>query len=411
MASNLDRELLNDVFRAYFDARRNKRNTVNQLEFEFEFEKNLICLAKEIQERTYKVGTSVCFMVTHPVQREIFAADFRDRVVHHLIFNYLNPLFDSKLIRDCYSCRKGFGTADGIERIQHHMRSVTHNHTRRAYVLKLDIQGYFMSIDRELLYNKVEKIVLSPANRADTRKDMELFLLREVIFSDSTKDCRIKGGPAEWEGLPPSKSLFNSAPGCGLPIGNLTSQMFSNIYLADFDNYVKRNLKMKHYGRYVDDFYFMHTSKERLLEVRDEVTLYLKEHFKLIVHPRKIYLQEVSNGVTFLGAHIKPHRCYIGNRPLSQIRTRIRQADAYLRWLPNGYELANSQMRLHQCCLNSYFGYLGQFKTHGIRKELWRESAGVRRFFRINSSNVKISPKKKTIRSSAADFIGLFPED
>ena len=413
MAENLDRELLNDVFRAYFDARRNKRNTINQLEFEFNFEQNLIRLAAEIQERTYKVDTCVCFIVNNPVKREIFAASFRDRVVHHLIFNYINPLFERKLIRDCYSCRKGLGTSDGIERIQHHLRSVTRNFTQDAYVLKLDIQGYFMSIDRRLLYDKVEHIVKSSRNRGAGRVDLELYLLKEVIFADPTENCRMKGGKGGWKGLPPSKSLFHSPEGCGLPIGNLTSQMFSNIYLADFDHYVKRTLKMKHYGRYVDDFYFMHTDKQRLLEVRDLVTEYLRDNYGLTVHPLKIYLQNVRNGVTFLGAHIKPYRNYVRKKTLGQMRKSIWRANDRLAKLNYNETLDTQTMEHMRSLLNSYFGYLGQFKTHKLRKEIWRECDGFRRYFRCDSKILKISPKEKRIASSAKDvhlFADLFPE-
>ncbi len=304
MKNSLDRDLVKDVFRAYFDARKNKRGTDNQLEFEIDFEHNLFELAYDIQNETYTVGRSICFIVNNPVKREIFAADFRDRVVHHLVFNRINSLVERKLIRDCYSCRTGLGTSDGVERLGHHIRSVTNNHTREAWVLKLDIKGYFMSINRQLLWERVEKILTDAKNKGrGSRIDETLYLLRLVIFNDPTRNCVIKGDPKDWAGLPPSKSLFHSPPGCGLPVGNLTSQLFSNIYLSDFDNWVKRELKMKHYGRYVDDFFFLHRRKEVLLDVRDRVSDYLTNTCGLTVHPDKVYLQKVEQGVTFLGAH------------------------------------------------------------------------------------------------------------
>src|SRR5574344_1894039 len=124
-----DALLLTDVFRAYYDARTHKRNTLNQLRFEMNLEGNLVELYRDILEGRYRVGRSVCFIVNKPVKREIFAADFRDRVVHHLLYNYLSPLFEPSFIDDSYACRKGFGTLKGIERIEHHIRSCTENFT------------------------------------------------------------------------------------------------------------------------------------------------------------------------------------------------------------------------------------------------------------------------------------------
>ena len=224
----------------------------------------------------------------------------------------------------------------------------------------------------------------------------------------------MKGSRDKWEGLPPSKSLFNSPEGCGLPIGNLTSQMFSNIYLADFDHYVKRTLKMKHYGRYVDDFYFMHNSKERLLEVKNTVTEYLKERYCLTVHPLKIYMQDVRHGVTFLGVHVKPYRNYVKKRTLGQIRNNLRIADHQLAKLDRTKEPDARKIDDMRSRFNSYFGYMGQFKTHGIRRQIWRESTGFSRYFRCDRRLLKISPKSPRKLYVEPDFSpvpDIFPED
>jgi hypothetical protein len=391
MTTPTDR-LTTDLFRAYMDARKHKRNTVNQLRFEMDFEHNLFELAALIRNRTYRVGRSVCFIVNKPVKREIFAADFRDRVVHHLIYNYVDPLFERKLIRDCYSCRKGFGTSDGIERIGRHIRAVTNNHTTSAWVLKLDIQGYFMSIDRGLLFRKVEKTVRSGGLDRELT-DMVMFLLREIIFNDPAADCTMKSDRGQWSDLPPSKSLFHSPEGCGLPIGNLTSQMFSNLYLAEFDHFVKRELKMQHYGRYVDDLFFLHPDRYLLLHVRDRVTEYLKENYGLTVHPKKIYLQPLEHGVVFLGAHIKPHRMYVRRRTLGQMRTAIREADRRL--LQHGEEIPDVKLLCDlRSLVNSYFGYTGAFKSHRVRKELWEACKGFQKYFSCGGDYRKIKIRK-----------------
>ena len=221
-------QLLSDLFRAYYDARRNKRNTLNQLRFEMELEQNLVELAQEIRSESYRVSPSVCFIVNKPVRREIFAADFRDRVVHHLLVNYTGEIFERNFITDCYSCRKGYGTSFGVRRLDHHIRSCTDNYRHKAYVLKMDIQGYFMSIDRELLYHKTVTMLEKGLKRKNKQGlkwesvlnvERVMFLLKEIIFNDPTENCRVKGNCEDWNGMPRSKSLFYARQGCGLPIG------------------------------------------------------------------------------------------------------------------------------------------------------------------------------------------------
>lgn len=134
-------QLRNDLFRAYEDARKNKRNTIAQLEFKKDAEHNLIELYHELLDGSYVPGKSICFLTHFPVLREVFASQFRDRVVHHLLFNYIAPIFEKTFIYDSYSCRKEKGTLFGVERLEHHIRSCTNNYTHTAYILKLDIQG------------------------------------------------------------------------------------------------------------------------------------------------------------------------------------------------------------------------------------------------------------------------------
>ena len=148
-----------DLFRAYYDARKNKRNKLNSLAFEIDYEKKLLELADEIWNRRYSPGQSVCFISHKPVKREIFAASFRDRVVHHLIYSYINPIFERLFINDSYSCRPGKGTSYGIKRLDHFIRSCSENYKKDCYILKLDIRGYFMSINRKILYDKIEEVL------------------------------------------------------------------------------------------------------------------------------------------------------------------------------------------------------------------------------------------------------------
>ena len=148
-------KLKQDLFKAYYEARKNKRNKQGQLEFEVDYEKNLLALARDIWRRRYRPGRSVCFISNYPVKREIFAAGFRDRVVHHLLYDYVNPVFEPRFINDAYSCRLGKDTSYGIKRVDHFIRSCSENYQKDCYILKLDILGYFMSIDRGVLYKKI----------------------------------------------------------------------------------------------------------------------------------------------------------------------------------------------------------------------------------------------------------------
>ena len=152
--------LIEDIFQAYYDARKNKRNSNSSLEFEIEYEKNLVKLFWEINQRSYKPKPYSAFIIKKPVKREVFASQFRDRVVHHLIFNYLNPIFDSLFINDSYSCRLGKGTSYGIKRADYFIKSCSQNYKKDAYIMKLDIEGYFMSIDKVILFEIIKKQII-----------------------------------------------------------------------------------------------------------------------------------------------------------------------------------------------------------------------------------------------------------
>jgi retron-type reverse transcriptase len=296
-----------DLFQAYYDARRNKRNTINQLRFEINYEHHLLKLYEELVNRTYEINKSITFIVNHPVKREIFAADFRDRIIHHLIYNYINPVVDKQLIDSCYSCRPGRGTLYGIRQMYEFMTACSQNYTRGCYVLKLDIRGYFMSINKHLLWKKLLVMLQQPEidELPGISREMLLWLIDLVLWNDPTQSCIIKGKNSDWDDLPVTKSLFNNPKDCGLPIGNLTSQLFSNVYLHEFDSYIKHELGVEYYGRYVDDFVLIHPDKEFLLQAKTKIQAYLTAHCALTIHPNKVYLQYYQKGFSFLGAYIK----------------------------------------------------------------------------------------------------------
>lgn len=370
-------QLLNDLFIAYFEARRHKRNTINQLRFEIDYETEIFKLAEEILSHSYKPRPSICFIVDDPVKREIFAADFRDRVIHHLIFNYIAPLFDKQFIDDSYSCRKGKGTHYGIRRVADFIKKCSQNYTRDCYVLKLDVCGYFMNIDKKILLQKIGEMLYGKNVEKDSSIDHEMvnYLIRETVANDPRVNCIFKGKRSDWNGLPPSKSLFYSSENCGLPIGNLTSQLFSNVYLHFLDCFMKDELGLTYYGRYVDDFVVVHPDKDFLRTVILKVREFLKEELHLELHPRKIYLQHYAKGVAFLGVYIKPYRICIGKHTRQKFKGLLRAG------------LSDDPQQI-RASLNSYLGIMQHYATYNFRRKMLLGKSHV--FFRYGYLDGKL---------------------
>ena len=356
---------LEAVFKAYYSCRNNKRNTINALTFELDYENNLIQLWKELNDGSYQPGKSIAFIVHKPVQREIFAADFRDRVVHHLIINKLNPLFEKEFIQDSFACRIGKGTHYGISRANKFIRKCSKNYKEDCYVLKLDIEGFFMHINKEILFSRLQKFIEAQYKQND--KELVLEICHKIIFNSPTENCIIKGAAKNWEGLPKNKSLFHSPQNSGLPIGNLTSQIFANFYMSAFDHFMKEELGIRYYGRYVDDFIIVHPNKEYLKALIPVISNYLNDELKLKLHPKKIYLQHYTKGVKFLGTVIKPNRIYIANRTKGNFYNAIKKYNQVI-------EVRRKPSREDQNALlssmNSYLGIMKHYKTYNLRKRM-----------------------------------------
>lgn len=391
---------LEEFFEAYFNCRSNKRNTANAKAFEVDYESNLVQLCKEINSGTYKIDRSIAFIVDKPVKREIFAADFRDRVVHHLIIGKLNKLFEKQFINDSYSCRVGKGTHFGIQRIDKFIRQCSANYTKNCYILKLDLQGFFMSINKTILFAKLEKFIKEKYQAPD--KELIIKLSKQVILNDPTKNCIIKGYKSDWDNLPQTKSLFHSKPNCGLPIGNLTSQVFANFYMDSFDHFIKHDLKIRYYGRYVDDFVIVHEDKEYLRNLIPKLSEYLQSELQTTIHPKKIYLQHYSKGVKFLGTVIKPNRIYIANRTKGNFYNAIeKQNKIVLDHKPTKEEKA-----AFLSSMNSYLGIMKHYKSYNLRKKMIFNRLSVYWFNHVYLSGgivkfvLKVRPVKKNQRKA-----------
>lgn len=361
-------QLLVDLFKAYKDARKHKRRKIKQVEFEMDMENRLIDLRDELWGRTYKPGSSMCFIIREPKKREVFAAEFKDRIVHHLYYNYASPIFGRTFIADSYSCRKGKGTHYGVKRLVSHIRSCSDNYRKNCYVLKCDIKGYFMNIDRKKLLNIsnacLEKMAFHKSDIKGKRWietvdfDFVKYLGEVIILNDPVENCMLKGSITDWDGLPESKSLFKTAKGCGLPIGNLTSQLFSNVYMNVFDQFVKRHCGRSHYGRYVDDAYIVGENKSELRNLIEVLKTSLKDKLRLKLHPDKTSIKKVEYGVEFLGVYVKPYREYVRNSTKIRIKRAV-----------NGMLGATCEKIEHS--INSYLGIMGHYKSFNLRQKIF----------------------------------------
>lgn len=355
---------LGDVLEAYFECRKKKRNTYNALAFEKEYERHCVELWQEINSGSYRPSRSIAFIVTKPVKREIFAADFRDRVVHHLIAGRILPLLEERFIDDSYSTRKGKGTLYGIEHVEEHIRKCSENYTRDCYIMKLDIRSFFMKISKQRLYDLTERMLRERYRGSDL--PILLYLIRETIFNRPEKHCIRKTPKKGWYDLPKDKSLFGTDGTCGLPIGNLTSQLLALNFLDELDHLVLEEWNIVHYGRYVDDMVFVHPSKEHLLQIKGKVADWLSVQ-GLSLHPRKFYLQHYTKGVLFIGAMILPGRKYISNRTVGFCFDAIEKLNR-LAETSSGYAFAHREYFMS--VLNSYLGMMRHFESYNLRHRL-----------------------------------------
>ena len=337
-----------DLVQAYFDCRRSKRNSPSALAFEARLEDNLRRLAGELEAGTYRPGRSICFVITRPKPREVWAADFRDRVAHHLLYNRIAARFHAGFIADSCACIPGRGTLYGARRLEAKIRSLTQNWQRPAWYLKLDLANFFVSIDKRIVRDLLARRIREP---------WWLALAETILFHDPRSDVILHSGPAMLAKIPPHKSLFNQPEHLGLPIGNLSSQFFANVYLDALDQHVKHALRCRHYVRYVDDMVLLDEDPQRLAAWRADIAAWLPANLAVRLNPAKTILQPVARGVDFAGHVIKPWRRTLRRRTYNDALQRLAGCPA-----EGLYETANS-----------YFGLLRQAgHSHADRARLGR---------------------------------------
>jgi len=356
-----------DLVQAYYDCRRTKRNSASALAFEMDLEHNLIKLHDDLIAGTYRPGRSICFVVTRPKAREVWAAAFRDRVVHHLLYNRVAPRFYSSFIADSCACIPGRGTLYAATRLEAKIRSASQNWSKPIFYLKCDLANFFVAIDKEVLRKQLAAKITEP---------WWLALAEQILMHDPREDCEVRSPAHLFNRVPQHKRLTAQPAHLGLPIGNLSSQFFANVYLDALDQFAKHQLGAKHYVRYVDDFVFLHDSPQQLNAWLAEVEAFLPS-LGAKLNPAKTILQPVDRGLDFVGHVIKPWRRTTRKRSLAQALKRTAAAPAE--------DLRETA--------NSYFGLLSQAShSEKDRKQLAR--VVLLRGHSVNGALTKTYPKK-----------------
>lgn len=389
MSSQIPDKPITDIeymYWAYRQCRRRKRRTHNAMVFERQLEHHLFELQKDILQKTYTLRPAVAFIIDKPKRREIFAADFRDRIVHHMIVGKLEPTWERRFIHDSYACRAGKGNLAAVRRLQYFTRLRERTAQRGSWYLQLDIASYFVSLDRNILMRR-----LMPTLRDDTLH----YLTEQIVWQDVSRHCRIKNARREdFLALPRHKTLFHAPAHKGLPIGNLTSQFFGNVCLDALDQFVKHELKVKHYVRYCDDFVLLGDSYDELLQHERHIEAFLKTRLQLTLNPKRT-MRPITEGVDFLGYIIRPDYMLPRRRVLAHLHDRLRSVDKTLRpqalmkqptstVLRYGYDWPT--LLTVYAWLMSYYGHLKHASYHRAWQRLKADYPWLDAYFCFNDS-------------------------
>lgn len=379
---------IEEVYAAYYDCCKHKGSTPGCIEYQMNYIANNYQLYVELNSMSYEISKSKAFCVTRPKLREVFCADFRDRIIHHLLAIKFTDILEGEMTDKAYACRNGKGTGYGIADVKKQIKRVSENYTKEAWILRGDLQGFFMSINRSLLYGLLEKAIRKKYHGSDI--EWWLWLWKKVVLHDPTKNCVRVGDLSLWEKLSANKSLFTCGEGKGLPIGNLPSQLLANLLLSQFDKLmIERVGKDGGYGRYVDDFLVISRDEKLLLNILQEARNYLLEELGLTLHPHKVSLQRAASGVRFTGVLIRPGRVLPNPRTIEHLYDVIDRFGMVPN--PEGEVLQRYASRT-----NSLMGMLAHCNTYNIRRKAWTMMPHKDRVFCVNMRKIRIMNKYKT---------------
>jgi len=330
---------------AFLKAKKNKRFKEGVGEFETNLEEELFKIQKEINSKRYSPKPIRRFIIRDPKSRVIHASDFRDRVVHHALVNILQPIFESTFIHDSFANQKNKGTHKALERFDKFKRKVSKNgklienarysNQVSGYVFKADIKHYFSTVDHEILLNIIQRKI---------KDDKVIWLIKKIL------DNRV-----------------SEVKGKGMPLGNLTSQFFANIYLNELDQFVKHALRAKYYIRYVDDFILMDRSKKILENHMNQINDFLQEKLKLELHPDKSKIFPIYHGTPFLGFRVFYHHRLLKKSNIRNFRRRLKR----FRMLKEKDLISQEKI---QKSINGWMAYAQWGDTYKLRKKLIQEN-------------------------------------
>ena len=384
---------LERLYLAYEACRKRKRGTMNAIAFESRLFEELVSLRDELVSGKYQPSRSVCFVVQKPKMREIIAADFRDRVVHHLLVSELEKIFEPAFIHDSYACRVGKGTHAAVVRAQKFMYLCQRREKSPVYYCHIDIRNFFNSVNKNILCGLCAKKIT----------DSEvLHLLHVLIYHNPTRQCVIKGKPPA-QCLPAHKTLFYAPNNIGLPIGNLTSQFFANVYLNELDQYAKHELKCRYYIRYCDDMLVMSTSELYLALVREKIRAFCRDRLNLGLNPKSGDVKKVSSGMDFLGFIMRPRYRLVRRRSVHALYEKI---ENFLRGAASDYNGAKVLWYDHQAIdrirsvIASYFGHFKWADTVRLKNTLFVKFPLLNEYISLNGEKLGLRVKPKRYSDS-----------
>lgn len=388
---------MRELYEAWQRARHQKKASRNQLRFEGQWIDNLIEMQDQLQVGSWSPARSICFVASQPKAREIHAPDFFDRVVHHWLVPQLEAIYEPTFIAQSFANRKLKGTHAAVEQLKAYARQIQSGHGGGWY-LQLDIHNFFNSIHRPTLWamlkRRLQRAALSPLAMKATHALLRHHPMRNGVIR--------RASPAEYGRVPPHKRLENSAPGCGLPIGNLSSQFFANVYLDALDQFVKHTLKAKRYIRYVDDFVIVHENRAQLEQWKSQIEAFLHEKLKLSLKD-DVRLRQLQSGIDFLGYVIAPTHTRVRRRVVSHARQRLAEIEALHVDLERGMITATpQQLRNAASVCASYFGHFDHANSYRLKQQLtkrypWIGAITARRRFdhRIEGRQITIHWSKR----------------
>lgn len=347
------------ILEAYLDCRKRKRSTVGATEFELGYVHNLVELMNEVNSRQYKIGKSICFVVRYPRYREVFAGEFRDRIIHHYIALRIEPLFEQIFCDRTYNCRKGKGQLAGVTQLAEDIRDESENYTKDAYVMKVDLKGFFMSIIKYKLARMVDDFIVE-YYKGDDKEDLR-WLCNLVVMHRPELNCERRSPLWMWNFIPKEKSLFTNGEDRGIAIGNLFAQLFANFLLNTID--WKIDAVCVRHNRYVDDISFVSKDKKKLLSIIPMLRIELGK-LGLSLNEKKFYLQHYSKGVQFTGAVIKTDRIYVSNHTINSFAFAVER-------LGKATEMGMiDDINKNIASVNSYLGIMSHYNEYATKRRI-----------------------------------------